>query len=48
MRQMHGSGWAGKVGPRMKKKADRPTGTVETFAEESSLETCLDGSLLLR
>ena len=32
----------------MKKKADRPAATVETFADGSSLETCPDGSVLLR
>jgi hypothetical protein len=32
----------------MKKKAGRPTSTVETFADGSSLETCPDGSVLLR
>ena len=32
----------------MKKKADRLATTVETFADGSSLETCPDGSVLLR
>jgi len=32
----------------MKKKADGPATTVETFADGSSLETCPDGSVLLR
>ena len=32
----------------MKNKADRQVGTVERFVDGSSLETCPDGSVLLR
>jgi hypothetical protein len=32
----------------MKRKAQGPAGTVETFADGSSLESCPDGSVLLR
>lgn len=32
----------------MKKKPEKRSGTVQTFADGSSLETCADGSVLIR
>ena len=45
---MRAGRWLGTVRQSMKKKVDRPARTIETFADGSSLETCPDGSVLLR